>query len=106
MLKETILFILLSPGLILTIPPASKQLFFSCKTSITAILLHAVLFATLLYYIDFIPGLNRIESFTTTDLCYTSSQMYGSLIGGGLIGAVLAVASLFAYYKFRPNHNS
>ena len=48
----TILFILLSPGLLLTIPPLSKGgLLMSGKTSTVAILVHAVVFGVLLYII-------------------------------------------------------
>lgn len=42
-----LLFVLLSPGLLLTLPPVGK-IFMSRKTSITAVLVHAVVFATLL----------------------------------------------------------
>ena len=40
-----ILFVLLSPGLLLTIPPVSRGLFMSCETSTLAIIVHAVVFA-------------------------------------------------------------
>jgi len=49
-LAATILFILLSPGLFITLPPVGKEFFMSLKTSILAILTHAVLFYVLLYY--------------------------------------------------------
>jgi hypothetical protein len=39
-----ILFILLSPGLLLTLPPLSKGIFNSEQTSVVAILVHAVVF--------------------------------------------------------------
>lgn len=42
-----ILFVLLSPGLLLTIPPVGKKIFMSGQTSIIAILVHAVVFAIL-----------------------------------------------------------
>ena len=103
MFKETLLFILLSPGLLLTIPPVTKQIFFSCKTSVLAILVHALLFATILYYSHLIPGLNQLEPFTetTTDNCYTSSQMTGSLIAGMILGLIGTFLALFIYYKVK-----
>mgnify|MGYP000209280249 CR=1 FL=1 len=41
----TVLFVLLSPGLLLTIPPGSKGLFRSGQTSILAVVVHAIVFA-------------------------------------------------------------
>jgi len=49
----TILFILLSPGLLLTIPPVSKGgLFMSGKTSVLAVFVHAAVFALALYLLQ------------------------------------------------------
>jgi len=39
-----ILFVLLSPGLLLTLPPMSNGVFNSGQTSVTSILVHAVVF--------------------------------------------------------------
>ena len=41
----TILFILLSPGMLLTIPAGSKGILMSGQTNVSAILTHALLFA-------------------------------------------------------------
>ena len=66
MLVEIILFILLSPGLLLTLPPLSKSgVFMSRKTSVIAILVHAIVFGVLLYYVDYIPILNQIDGFNS-----------------------------------------
>jgi hypothetical protein len=81
MLKEVILFIILSPGLFLTLPPVKNAIFFSRKTSIFAIFVHALIFAAALHYIKMIPGLNLLEPFQTTT-CYTADQMTSSNIGG------------------------
>ena len=62
-LIATLLFIALSPGLLLTIPAVGKKVFMSGKTSIAAILVHAVLFYLLLTYHKSIPILNMIEGF-------------------------------------------
>jgi len=44
MLVAVVLFILLTPGLLLTLPPVGKKIFMSGKSSITAVLVHAVVF--------------------------------------------------------------
>jgi len=67
MIAEVILFILLSPGLLLTIPPVGGKIFMSCKTSYMAILVHAVIFAILLNYLDYIPILNNVDGFQGTE---------------------------------------
>jgi len=63
MIREVILFILLSPGLLLTIPPVGKKLFMSCQTSTVAVFVHALVFAFALYYVDYIPIVGRLEGF-------------------------------------------
>lgn len=49
MLFLTLLFILLSPGFLLTIPPVGKSMFMSGQTSVSAILVHALIFTGILY---------------------------------------------------------
>ena len=44
-LVPVILFVLLSPGVLLTLPPLSKGVFRSGQTSLTAVVVHAVVFA-------------------------------------------------------------
>ena len=44
-----LLFFVLSPGVLLTIPAGSRGLFFSCQTSVTAALVHAVVFVGVSY---------------------------------------------------------
>lgn len=41
----TILFMLLSPGMLLTLPPSSGGVFASGQTSVTAVLVHSLVFA-------------------------------------------------------------
>lgn len=67
-LAATVLFILLSPGLLLTLPPVGKKWYRSGQTSVTAILVHAIVFAVLLKYIEYIPILNRLEGFQDTSI--------------------------------------
>jgi hypothetical protein len=51
MLIPIVLFIILSPGVLLTLPPVGKKIFMSGQTSIQAVLVHAIVFATILYII-------------------------------------------------------
>jgi hypothetical protein len=48
-LVPALLFVLLSPGLLLTLPPTAKGVFMSKETSIPSILVHALVFA-LVYF--------------------------------------------------------
>jgi hypothetical protein len=42
---QVLLFVLLSPGVVLTLPPVGPKVFFSGKTSVLSVLVHAVVFA-------------------------------------------------------------
>ncbi len=61
-LTATLLFVLLSPGVLLTLPPIGK-VFMSGKTSLVAVLVHAVVFYLLLSYRRSIPVLGSLEGF-------------------------------------------
>ncbi len=62
----TLLFILLSPGVLLTLPPVGGKIFMSGKTSLIAVLVHAVVFYVLLSMRRQIPVVNMIfEGFQT-----------------------------------------
>jgi hypothetical protein len=56
----TLLFILLSPGVLLTLPPIGGKIFMSGKTSLVAVLVHAVVFYVLLSMRRQIPVVNMI----------------------------------------------
>ena len=63
----TILFILLSPGLIVTIPPGPKGVTFSEETSNLAVLVHAAAFFTILSSINSnYLGLGWLKNIETT----------------------------------------
>jgi hypothetical protein len=49
MLALVVLFALLSPGFLLSIPPVAGKYFRTGKTSTTAVLVHAVVFGVVLY---------------------------------------------------------
>ena len=63
MIFEVILFILLSPGLLLTLPPVGKSFWMTMKTSIPAIFLHAFIFGVLLYFKKYLPIVGSYEGF-------------------------------------------
>ena len=60
MLGNILLFILLTPGVLLTIPPGSHGIFFSGETSLDAVLTAALLFSAIIYYKDRIPVLRNV----------------------------------------------
>ncbi len=53
-LALTLLFIVLSPGVLLTLPPVGGKIFCSGKTSLAAVLVHAVVFYVVATYL--LPG--------------------------------------------------
>jgi len=62
----TLLFVILSPGLLLTIPAVGKKMFMSGKTSIQSILVHALIFFVILYAIKYYY--NYSEGFALTSM--------------------------------------
>jgi hypothetical protein len=60
LLAATLLFVLLSPGVLLTLPPIGGKIFMSGKTSFVAVLVHAVVFYLLLSMRRQIPVINMI----------------------------------------------
>ena len=67
----TILFVLLSPGMLLTLPPVGRSVWMSGKTSLLAVLVHAFVFYLLLSFRRQVPVVNMIfEGFTNPgDVC-------------------------------------
>ena len=49
LIVPVILFILLSPGLLVTLPPESKGYYMSRQTSLRAVLVHALVFLGVYY---------------------------------------------------------
>lgn len=92
MLFLPLLFIILSPGFLLTIPPVGKKVFMSGQTSITAVLVHAVIFTAILYGLK---KMNKPEGFAPqwdkddfVNLQIVSAALYG-VVGGVLIRILL-----------------
>jgi hypothetical protein len=59
----TLLFVLLSPGVLLTLPPLGKGVFMSRQTSLLAVAVHAVVFALAFNYLR---GSGMFEGFVAT----------------------------------------
>jgi len=51
LIVPAVLFILLSPGLLLTLPPGSNGVFRSGQTSISAVITHALVFALIFAFL-------------------------------------------------------
>jgi hypothetical protein len=65
----TVLFVLLSPGVLLTLPPVGSRIFMSGKTSMLAVLVHAVVFYLILSMRRQIPVINVIfEGFADPEM--------------------------------------
>jgi hypothetical protein len=60
MLGVILLFFLLSPGVLLTLPPVGGGVFMSGRTSILAAAVHAVVFALVLAYKRQIPVVREL----------------------------------------------
>jgi len=70
MIFEVILFILLSPGLLLTLPPIGKSYWMTMKTSVAAIFVHAFIFAVLLHFKKYLPIVGSYEGFADASGAY------------------------------------
>lgn len=86
MLAEVVLFILLSPGLLLTLPPVGKKIFMSCQTSTVAVFVHALVFAFALYNLPYIPVLNSLDGFQNANR--SNATKSGGSRGLGAIGGL------------------
>ena len=92
-----LLFILLSPGVLFTIPPVGKKMFMSGLTSVPAILLHALVFSFALYLLKGPPpalSTFTYEGFITskwTDKNWRNMQL--AVIGLGASAAGFAISS-------------
>ena len=74
LLVAGLLFFILSPGVLLTIPPCSKGLFMSNQTSIAAAAVHAVVFVAVSYLLasvaeGFANGGGGAKKLGATDCC-------------------------------------
>ena len=73
------LFFILSPGMLLTLPPGSKGVWMSCQTSVAAVFVHTIVFSLLVYYmVDILRAFGYKEGFEGGITGWLSS-----LFGGG-----------------------
>ena len=87
MLFLPLLFIILSPGFLLTIPPVGKKVLMSGQTSIQSVLVHAVIFTAILY------GIKHYKSTTEEGFAplwgnknWTNMQIAAAAFGGAGAG--------------------
>lgn len=76
----TLLFVLLSPGVLLTLPPKGKGVWMSGQTSLTAVLVHAVVFIVAYNYLK---GSGIFEGFmadTAPQMCQADTDCSGGKV--------------------------
>jgi hypothetical protein len=87
MLALVILFVLLSPGFLLSIPPVAGKYFRTGKTSTTAVLVHAVVFGVVLYLLrNYYPQV-LAEGFVGNTLASANIDSGAALTTNGGLGA-------------------
>lgn len=84
MFYEVLLFVLLSPGLLLTIPAEGKKVWMSGRTSVMAVLVHALIFAAVLMYLKKME--KKEEGFTAG---YILNDWTGSTGGNYVIDIII-----------------
>ena len=77
-LTIVLLFIVLSPGVLLTLPPVGKKIFMSGKTSLLAVAVHAVVFyLALCYIVPYIEGFEGEEEAEPAECNVTENKPEG-----------------------------
>jgi hypothetical protein len=77
-----ILFFVLSPGVLLTIPPGTKGLFMSGQTSLVAAAVHAVVFVAALYCVRACYGMQENFDTVKPTMCKADTDCKGLTTGG------------------------
>ena len=73
------LFLILSPGMLLTLPPGSKGVWMSRQTSVSAVFVHTIVFSLLVYYmVDILRAFGYREGFKGGISGWLSSLFSGS----------------------------
>lgn len=80
-LTATLFFVLLSPGVLLTLPPKSKGIFMSGQTGVLAVLVHAVVFYVVLKYLLPMVG---VEAFEDAPKCKSNEDCVGGTCENGV----------------------
>ena len=94
MIISALLFLLLSPGVLLTLPPVGKKVFMSGQTSLQAVLVHAAVFAAVLYSLKK-SGMwaTKTEGFAVTGKDATNSKLANMILA--LMLALIFAISMF-----------
>jgi hypothetical protein len=83
----TLLFVVLSPGVLLSLPPLGKGILMSRQTSLLAVAVHAVVFALAFNYLR---GSGMFEGFADamggTNACATDMDCSGNPMGNKCVG--------------------
>jgi hypothetical protein len=82
----TLLFVVLSPGVLLTLPPKGKGIWMSGQTSLLAVAVHALVFALAFNYLR---GTGMFEGFQDamgTNACATDMDCSGNPMGNKCVG--------------------
>ena len=74
-----LLFVVLSPGVLLTLPPKGKGIFMSGQTSLVAAVVHAIVFAVALNYLK---GTGMFEGFMdgAPQMCQADTDCSGGKV--------------------------
>lgn len=93
MLLLTLLFIILSPGFLLTIPPVGKNVLMSGQTSLTSVIVHAVIFTAILYALKQFNKPTTEEGFAPrwNDEKWVNLQLTAGAVSG--LGVSLVIGS-------------
>jgi carbamoylphosphate synthase small subunit len=91
------LFIVLSPGLLLTLPPVGNKIFMSGKTSTVAVFVHAAVFAAAVYGIwqykkSVAPVATAKEGFAIAGV--DASNIKITILFAGLIQAAISIMTI------------
>ena len=100
-----LLFILLSPGLLLTLPPVTKKVFMSGQTSVAAVLVHALIFTLALYGIKqyYILNSPQKEGFDAGEK-YGNQNWRGLIISAAVfLGLTIGLMGSYAFTDTNTN---
>jgi hypothetical protein len=80
-LLPTLLFVLLSPGVLLTLPPKGKGIWMSGQTSLISVLVHAVVFAIAFHYLRSTGMFEGFQDAMGSPGCATDMDCSGNPVG-------------------------
>ena len=86
-LYATLFFVLLSPGVLLTLPPKSKGIFMSGQTGMLAVLVHSVVFYVVMKYLLPMVGVEGFEGGTLGSPCKEDKDCSNGKCNNGICTA-------------------